>query len=101
MRDIHEVLTRRRGTTYGTALNLLRIMHRKGLATREDAQRPHTYSASVPEEQMQVRLVTDFVDRVFRGSARKLVAALLRRGVSGEELEDIKRVVGQAISRRR
>src|SRR5262245_38070263 len=60
-------------TDYTTVLKFLQIMTEKGLVTRDDAERAHVYEASLPEEETQRQLVTDLLDRAFRGSAKKLV----------------------------
>jgi BlaI family penicillinase repressor len=75
VRQIHQVLQAGKRTSYNTTLKLLQIMHEKGIVLRDESQRPQVYRASVPEDQMQRRLLADFLERVFDGSARRLGAA--------------------------
>ena len=88
VRDVHEVLHRRDGTGYTTALKLLQIMHSKGLVTRDDSQRAHVFRAAVSKEKTQKRFLADLVQRVFDGSPSKLAlealgnARLSRRDVA-------------------
>src|SRR5215213_6651472 len=60
---------------YTTVLKLMQIMADKGLVRRDESQRTHVYepAAGAGEEQTQRRLVKEMLDRVFNGSARKLV----------------------------
>lgn len=91
-RQVYEVLAAK-GTTFNTTLKLMQIMHEKGLVQREDVRRPHVYRPSVPEAQMQRKLVRDFLERAFGGSAGKLVAALTQTKISERELADIRRLL--------
>ncbi len=93
VRDVHDRLGPRKGTAFNTTLKLMQIMHGKGLAKRQDSRRPHVYRPAVPEEQMQKRLLSDFLERAFGGSARKLVAALTATDISDEELAEIRRLL--------
>jgi BlaI family transcriptional regulator, penicillinase repressor len=94
-RQVYEVLESK-GTSFNTTLKLMQIMHDKGLLVREDARRPHVYRPSASEQQMQRKLVSDFLARAFGGSARKLVAALTSTNISGAELADIRRLLEEA-----
>ena len=93
MRDVHDRLGPAKGTAFNTTLKLLQIMYEKGLVVREDVRRPHVYRPAVPEEQMQKRLVSDFLERAFGGSARKLMAALTATDIPEEELDEIRRLL--------
>ena len=92
VRQVHDVLAPEKQTSYNTTLKLLQIMNEKGVVTRDESQRPQVYRATLPEDQMQRRLVSDFLQRAFGGSARKLVAALTASGISEEELAEIRRL---------
>jgi len=95
VRQIHETLAAHKHTSYNTTLTLLQIMNAKGIVTRDTSQRPQVYQASLPEHQMQQRLVSDFLHRAFGGSARKLVAALTAIDIPDEELAEIRRLVDE------
>ena len=95
VRDVHDRLGPRKGTAFNTTLKLLQIMYEKGLVTREDFRRPHVYSPALPEEQMQRRLVSDFLERAFGGSARRLVAALTAADIPDEELNAIRQLLDE------
>jgi len=90
VRQVHETLAANKQTSYNTTLKLMQIMNEKGVVTRDESQRPQVYRTSLPEGPMQERLLSDFLARVFGGSARKLMAALTATGISQEELAAIR-----------
>jgi predicted transcriptional regulator len=93
VRQVHEVVSTRRRTTFNTTLKFLQIMREKGLVKHDPTRRPHVYWPQVPQQQMQRRLVTDFLQRAFGGSARKLVAALMETDISEKDLAEIQRLI--------
>lgn len=96
VRQVHENLSLSRDIGYTTALKLMQIMHEKGLLTREETNRSHTYAAAVTEEETQRGLVDRFVETAFRGSASKLVMQVLgQHRASQQELDEIKKLLNQ------
>ena len=91
VRQVYEELNQSREIGYTTALKLMQIMYEKGLLTRDEEARSHTYTANVSEEDTQRNLVDRFVETAFRGSASKLVMQILgQHKASREELDEIK-----------
>ena len=89
VRDVAEAMGRE--GAYTTILKLMQIMTDKGLVKRDDSARSHVYRATSSEDQTQRQLVTDLLDKVFEGSAAKLVLRALADGkVSAEELAEIR-----------
>ena len=83
-----------RETGYTTVLKLLQIMTEKRLVTRDESSRTHVYQAAYTQDQTERQLVTDLLDRVFDGSAAKLVLqALASNKASPEELDQIKKLI--------
>jgi predicted transcriptional regulator len=83
-----------RDTGYTTVLKLLQIMTEKRLVTRDESLRTHVYSAAYTQEQTERQIVSDLVERVFDGSAAKLVMqALATTKASPEELDEIRRLL--------
>ena len=79
---------------YTTTLKLLQIMTEKALVRRDDTARTHVYEAALSEQHTQQQLVGDLLDRVFDGSAAKLVLQALEAGkVSPQELAEIRRLL--------
>ncbi len=96
VRDVHEVLHRRAGTGYTTALKLLQIMFDKGLVARDESQRAHVYRAVVTKERTQKRFLSELLQRVFDGSSSRLVLqALGDHKASREELREIRTLLNK------
>ena len=91
VREVQQALDTIRTTGYTTVLKLLQIMTEKGLAHRDESQRAHVYRAALSEEAVQEEIVSHMLDRVFAGSASKLVfRALSAKRASSSELEEIR-----------
>jgi BlaI family transcriptional regulator, penicillinase repressor len=83
-----------RDTGYTTALKLLQIMTEKRLVHRDESSRTHVYAAAYTQDQTERQLITDLLDRVFDGSAAKLVLqALASTKSTPEELDEIKKLI--------
>jgi BlaI family penicillinase repressor len=96
VRQVNEAMSRDRATGYTTTLKLMQIMAEKGLVKRDESQRTHVYEANVGEERMQKQLVGELLERVFSGSAEKLVMrALSARKVSEKELAKIRKLLDE------
>ena len=98
VRDIHEALHNEEETGYTTTLKLMQIMVEKGLLVREDDdhRRGHVYRPAMSEERTQKQLIQELLDRVFAGSAEKLVMrALSARTVSPKELRRIREMLDE------
>ena len=92
VREVGEALGR--DTGYTTVLKLLQIMTEKRLVKRDESARTHVYQAAYTEDQTQRQLVSDLLDRVFGGSASKLVLqALAASKATPEELAEIRRLL--------
>ena len=92
VRDVAEAMGRE--GAYTTILKLMQIMTDKGLVKRDDSTRSHVYKATSSEDQTQRQLVTDLLDKVFEGSAAKLVLRALADGkVSADELAEIRKLL--------
>ena len=94
VREVNEVLSDRREVGYTTTLKLMQIMVEKGLARRNTETRVHVYTAAVEEAATQQRLLDQFLDTAFRGSAANLIMqALGNHRASPEELDEIKELI--------
>jgi BlaI family transcriptional regulator, penicillinase repressor len=97
VRQIHNVLKEKRGTGYSTTLKAIQIMTEKGLLLKDDAVRPQVYRTAETQEETELALVDDLIQRGFGGSAMSLVlrAASAER-ISPRELAQIKRLIEKA-----
>ncbi len=97
VKEVHEVINERRPTIYTTVLKFLQIMSEKGLVERDAANKAHVYRAALSQEQTQKTLVSDLLERAFRGSALKLVQHVLEtKPTSAEELAEIRKMITEA-----
>ena len=93
-KQVHEaMLSDKPELAYGTVLRLMQIMHGKGLLIRDESQRSHVYAPAQPKDALQTNLLQDLLQRAFAGSAKALVLAALRSGISRKEREEIERML--------
>ncbi len=97
VREVHEILNLNKLTIYTTVLKFLQIMTEKGLVERDDSNKAHVFRAKLPQEQTQKNLVSDLLEKAFRGSALKLVQRVLEaKPASSEELKAIRKMISEA-----
>jgi predicted transcriptional regulator len=93
-RQVHaELLKTRPDVTYATVLRLMQVMHAKGLLIRDERERSHVYAPAQAQESLQTNLLTDLMERAFSGSAKALVLAALKTGISKKEREEIEKLL--------
>jgi predicted transcriptional regulator len=101
-RQVHDAMVKERpDVTYATVLRLMQIMHGKGLLIRDESERSHVYAPAQAQESLQSNLLKDLMQRAFSGSAKALVLAALKTGISKKEREEIEKLLegrGQAMS---
>jgi BlaI family penicillinase repressor len=96
VREIWAQVNRKQRAGYTTVLKLLQIMFEKGLVRRDDRARSHVYAATLSEEQTQQQVVAHVLDRVFAGSASKLVLrALSAKKASPADLAAIRKLLDE------
>jgi predicted transcriptional regulator len=96
VREIHEIVLKRKPTQYTTVLKLLQIMSEKGLVHRNEEQRAHVYEAAVPRDLTRKQLAGDLLQRAFDGSAARLLqGALSARKASKAELAEIRKMLDE------
>ena len=96
VREVYDVITRRRQAQYSTILKFMQIMAEKGLVRRDEKQRAHVYEAARPREWTQRQLAGDLLERAFSGSAKALlVGALSARKATEEELAEMRKLLDE------
>ncbi|HEX5422058.1 MAG TPA: BlaI/MecI/CopY family transcriptional regulator [Candidatus Acidoferrales bacterium] len=94
VREIYDVIRRRRPAQYSTILKFMQIMAEKGLVHRDEKQRAHVYEAARTREWTQRQLASDLMERAFSGSAKALlVGALSAKKATKEELAEIRKLL--------
>jgi predicted transcriptional regulator len=93
-RQVHESMQQTRpDVTYATVLRLMQIMHTKGLLTRDESERSHVYAPAQPQDSLQTNLLKDLMQKAFAGSAKALVLAALKTGISKKERAEIEKLL--------
>lgn len=96
VREVWEQLSPEQGTGYTTILKIMQIMFDKGLLSRDETARSHVYSAARSQDQTQREVIRHLLDRVFSGSAPKLVMqALATKKATRAELAEIRKLLDE------
>lgn len=99
VKEVNEVLNTEKVTGYTTTLKFMQIMHEKGLLSRTSEGskgRSHLYKAEVSRSMVSTDLLDSFIQRVFEGSAAKLVMKALGKGKpSAEEVREIRKLLDE------
>lgn len=94
VREVHDILNQipgRKQKGYTTTLKFMQNMHDKGLLTRRENGKKHTYQTTITEKDSVQRRLDKIVEKTFQGSAMKLVMQILGNNDSSkEELEEIR-----------
>jgi predicted transcriptional regulator len=96
VRDVYEALLERRKVAYTTVMTMMKILEHKGYLHRKQVDRAYVYRPAQPKNQVIGKMVRDFVNRVFNGSAEPLLVHLIEdRRLTGDEIEEIRRLIGE------
>jgi len=97
VREIFEIINRRKPMIYTTVLKLLQIMDEKGLVERDKTNRAHVYRAKIKQSDTGKQMLRDVVQKVFGGSALKLVQQVLEtETTTAEDLRKIRKMIREA-----
>jgi BlaI family penicillinase repressor len=98
VREVHEILNQRsKPTGYTTVLKMLQIMDGKNLVERDKANRAHVYRAKIKQDDTGKQMLRDVMEKVFGGSALRLVQQVLEtETTSKEELKEIRKMIREA-----
>jgi len=97
VRDVHQVIDKRKPTAYTTVLKLMQIMDEKGLVERDRRAKAHVYMPKIAEGETQTTLVADLLEKAFHGSALRLVQHVLEtKPATEQELKEIRKLIREA-----
>jgi len=97
VRQVYEVILERRQIAYTTVMTMMNILEEKEYLCRSKQGRAYVYEPIHPKTEVISSMVDDFVSRVFDGSARPLVAGLVKeKRLSKRDLEEIARMIEEA-----
>ena len=90
VRDVYEELLKRRKIAYTTVMTMMGILEAKGYLKKNRDAKAYVYRPTKGKSKVLGSMVSDFVNRVFDGSAKPLLVHLVENEhVSQEELDEI------------
>lgn len=90
VRDVYEALLAQRKIAYTSVMTMMGVLESKGHLIRSAEEKAHVYRPAQPQKQVLGNMVSEFVNRVFNGSARPLLLHLAEREhLTAEELDEI------------
>jgi BlaI family transcriptional regulator, penicillinase repressor len=96
VRQVRDVLNRRRPRAYTSVMSLMNVMMEKGLLVRRPSGRAFVYLPKAGRTKTMRRMLGDLLGRAFEGSASLLVAHLLEEASpDAEELAIIRRILAE------
>lgn len=94
VREVYEDLLKQRKIAYTTVLTMMGVLERKGHLKKTAGERAYVYKPAQPQRQLVDRMIHEFVNRVFNGSAQPLLAHLVEdSGMRPEDLDELERLV--------
>jgi BlaI family penicillinase repressor len=97
VREVYETLRRRRPVAYTTVMTMMSTLEAKGFLKKRADGRAFRYRPARPERRVITSLVREFIDRVFDGASRPLLAHLVTEGrLTQREREELKRLIDEA-----
>ena len=96
VRDIYDTLREQRTVAYTTVQTMMNILESKGHLKKQPGDKAQVYVPSRSQHLVVRAMVSEFVTRVFDGSARPLLVHLLReRGLSARERRELQRLLDE------
>ena len=93
-RDVHDRVSARRRVAYTTVMTVMKNLADKGYLRYEPEGTAYVYSAARPADDVRGTVLSGILDKVFGGSARDLVQALVRQGsLSEADRAEIRRLI--------
>ena len=97
VREVYESLRKERPVAYTTVMTMMSTLEAKGFLKKRADGRAFRYRPARPKGQVITSLVREFVDRVFDGASRSLLAHLVaERRLTEEDRKSLKRLIDEA-----
>jgi len=97
VRDIYEALLERRKIAYTTVMTMMKILETKGYLKKRRHVRAFVYRPAHPKEMVIGKMIREFMDRVFNGSAEPLLVHLVKgRHIRERDLEKVRRMIEES-----
>lgn len=97
VREVREKLSAAgRDLAHTTVITTLNKMHKKQLVDRFQHKNSFRFQAAVSQDDVQISAVDDILSKLFGGSPKKLLSALLGgREVGAEEIKEIRKLINK------
>ncbi len=97
VRDVYEALLGRRKIAYTTVMTMMKILETKGYLKKRRQERAFVYRPAHPKEKVIGKMIREFMDRVFNGSAEPLLVHLVRgKHIRERDLEKVRRMLEES-----
>ena len=97
VRDVYEALLERRKIAYTTVMTMMKILESKGHLKKRQQQRAYVYRPTRPKDKVIGKMIREFMDRVFSGSAEPLLVHLVKgKHIRERDLEKVRRMLEQS-----
>lgn len=96
VREIYEILRRQRTIAYTTVQTMMNILEQKGYLTKQPGDKAQVYVPARAQQLVVREMVSEFITRVFDGSARPLLVHLTKeRGLTARERRELQRLLDE------
>ena len=97
VRDVYQALLERRQVAYTTVMTMMGILEQKGFLKKiPGSERAYVYEPARSRKTVMRSMVSEFVDRVFGGSANPLMVHLIEdRYLTARDLDEIRKAIGK------
>ena len=97
VRDVFDALNAHRRVAYTTVMTMMSTLEAKGFLKKRADGRAFRYRPARSEGRVVTALVREFIERVFDGASRPLLAHLVMEGrLTQGEREELKRLIDEA-----
>lgn len=95
--DVLEAFPEELRPKYNTVLTVLRTLEEKGLATHRTEGRTYVFRPLVSDRDVRRQLLRDVMERVFGGSPKRLMAALLNdEAVTPDVVRELRKLLSES-----
>ena len=94
VRQVYEEILKERKIAYTTVMTMMGILEEKHFLKKTSTEKAHVYRPAQAKALVMSRMVKEFVERVFNGSAKPLLMHLVENEqVTEEELAEVREIV--------
>lgn len=96
VKDVFEVMYKRRGLAYTTIMTVMNRLAIKGILSQDKSAVPYIYRPLVARDEMATSMVREVVDRVLGGSASTVMSYLIDdENIDAAEIDKLKKLIKQ------